>query len=112
MNGLLDNVYVFSKDKNIRSSVRNGISADIVKLMFGGEWPEFNGFDFESVDFFICEDGVLVPYHEIGGAPLPGPGIVLTMVDDLTPEESFLVVPDSFEGKIRFERDYQEGEKE
>lgn len=48
-----------------------------VLLLLGGKFPHGDGFAWERVELFKCEDGVFQPYSSYFGI-LPGPGLVLT----------------------------------
>jgi len=60
------------------------IPAALAKLMLGGKWPKSEdygyppGFDFESIDEFLIEDGELIPM--LLGSPMDGPNLILDAV--------------------------------
>jgi len=56
------------------------ISREKVKIMIGGKWPEFNGFNFDEVNHYEVHDGELVPCDSCGDW-IPGPNFKLIMSD-------------------------------
>ena len=47
---------------------------DILELC-GGQFPEADGFNWEEVEYFLLEDGMLQPYE--GEVVLPGPALIV-----------------------------------
>jgi len=69
--------------KNGRKKLNILLSPALVKLMLGGEWPEFHDFGFDVVHSYqLEEDGTLMPM-DVADEPAPGPSFKLAMVDDV-----------------------------
>lgn len=91
-----------------RKEMRQWIHPKIVLLMLGGKWPEFRGFNFDAVEYFHCENGVLVPCDDATGEPIPGPNFKLVMIDDLSSPDPIMVIPDEFYNRIETDKEYKD----
>ncbi|MCX6763991.1 MAG: hypothetical protein NTZ97_04690 [Candidatus Moranbacteria bacterium] len=55
------------------------ISPILLKALLGGQWPDFDGFNFNEVHNYRLENGRLVPYDFVGDI-VPGPDFKVSMI--------------------------------
>jgi len=54
------------------------LSPAMVKMLLGGKWPKFHGFNFNAVSSWLFENGELIPLDELG-EEAPGPNLKLKL---------------------------------
>lgn len=102
MEGLIIKELVSGKEKKERDESRRIIHIEQVKAMLGGEWPKSNGFNFDAVDFYKAEDGMLVPHSDEDDLA-PGPSFILFMVDDVSAfKRPVIIIPKELKEYIEF----------
>lgn len=62
--GLIRNDSEIIREKN--QEVSTFINPWLAKEMFGGKWPEVDGFDFDRADTFKLDGRALIPYDRLG----------------------------------------------
>lgn len=63
------------------------VSKELALEMFGGEWPEADGFYWGNVSHFDLEEGFLVPYDGQDVAPGPDFQVILTKAQAIGEEK-------------------------